>query len=60
MAERLVQTVKQALRKYCLYHTTWDSALPYIAMGYRMSRQAALSDYSPYFLLYGRVHIAIL
>ena len=56
LAERMVQTIKQALRKYCLENdnTTWDSALPYIAMGYRMSRQAALSNYSPYFLLFGR------
>ena len=56
LAERMVQTVKQALRKYCLQHdqSTWDDALPYIAMGYRMSKQAALANYSPYFLLYGR------
>ena len=56
LAERMVQTVKTALRKFCLEHdkTTWDAALPYIAMGYRMSKQAALSNYSPYFLLYGR------
>ena len=52
----MVQTVKQAVRKYCLEHdnATWDSALPYIAMGYQMSKQAALSNYSPYFLLYVR------
>ena len=56
LAERMVQTVKQALRKYCLEHdnTTWDEQLPNIAMGYRMSKQASLSNYSPYFLLYGR------
>ena len=56
LAERMVQTIKRALRKYCLQHdnTTWDTALPYIAMGYRMSKQSSLSDYSPYFLLYGR------
>lgn len=28
--------------------------LPYILMGYRFSNQAALSNYSPYFLLFGR------
>ena len=27
--------------------------LPYVAMGYRMSKQTALG-YSPYFMLYGR------
>ncbi len=29
-------------------------ALPYIAMGYRMSKHASLSHFSPYFLLSGR------
>ena len=28
--------------------------LPWIAMGYRFSRQASLASYSPYQLLYGR------
>ena len=56
LGERMVQTVKTALRKFCLAHdkTTWDLALPSIAMGYRMSKQASLANYSPYFLLYGR------
>ncbi len=29
-------------------------ALPYIAMGYRMSKRTSLSHFSPYFLLFGR------
>jgi hypothetical protein len=29
-------------------------ALPYIAMGYRMSNHVSLSHFSPYFLLFGR------
>ncbi len=29
-------------------------ALPYIAMGYRMSKHAFLSHFSPYFLLFGK------
>ncbi len=29
-------------------------ALPYIAMGYRMSKHASLSHFIPYFLLFGR------
>ncbi len=29
-------------------------ALPYNAMGYRMSKHASLSHFSPYFLLFGR------
>ena len=33
--------------------TEWDLYMPYIAMGYRMSKQAAVG-YSPYCLLYGR------
>ena len=56
LAERMVQTIKVALRKFCLENdkTTWDTALPRIAMGYRMSKQASLSNYSPYFLVFGR------
>jgi hypothetical protein len=52
----MVQTVKEALRKYVLksdrHH--WDVQLCWIAMGYRMSRQNSLAGYSPYFLLFGR------
>jgi len=32
----------------------WDLALPYIAMGYRMSKHASLFHFFPYFLLFGR------
>jgi transposase InsO family protein len=56
LAERMVQTIKKALQKYCLmynkYH--WDQFLPWIAMGYRMSCQASLAGFSPYYLLFGR------
>ena len=31
----------------------WDDVLPYVSMGYRMSKQKS-TCYSPYFLLYGR------
>jgi hypothetical protein len=56
LAERMVQTVKVALRKYALDRDVkdWDVMLPFIAMGYRMSRQSSLSSFSPYYLLYGR------
>ncbi len=57
LAERVVQTVKRGLRKYGLLegnHQDWDLKLPWIAMGYRFSRQASLASYSPYQLLYGR------
>ena len=55
LAERMVQTMKRALRK-CLLDgggKEWDELLPYIAMGYRMSKQKAVG-YSPYFLMFGR------
>ena len=55
LAERMVQTMKRALRK-CLMDgggKEWDELLPYIAMGYRMSKQKAVG-YSPFFLMFGR------
>ncbi len=56
LAERMVQTCKKGLWKICLTRNKkdWDLALPYIAMGYRMSKHAFLSHFSPYFLLFGR------
>jgi hypothetical protein len=52
----MVQTCKKGLRKICLIRNKedWDLALPYIAMGYRMSKYASLSHFSPHFLLFGR------
>ena len=39
MSERMVQTMKQGLRKTLLERaaTDWDLVLPYVAMGYRMT-----------------------
>lgn len=56
LAERMVQTCKKGLKKICLTKNKedWDLALPYFAMGYRMSKHASLSHFSPYFLLFGR------
>ncbi|CAM6113779.1 unnamed protein product [Calypogeia fissa] len=56
LAERMVQTCKKGLRKTCLTKnkSDWDLQLPYIAMGYRMSKHASLSTFSPYFLLFRR------
>ncbi|OAE27650.1 hypothetical protein AXG93_3337s1130 [Marchantia polymorpha subsp. ruderalis] len=57
LAERVVQTMKSTLRKYDLqkgHLGNWDIQLPWLAMGYRFSRQASLASFSPYFLLYGR------
>jgi hypothetical protein len=49
----MVQTCKKGLRKICLTWNKedWDLALPYIAMGYKMSRHTFLSHFAPYFLL---------
>jgi len=54
--EKMVQTCKKGLRKICLTGNKedWDLALPYIAMGYRMSKHASLSHFTPYFLLFGK------
>jgi len=56
LAERMVQTCKKGLRKICLTKNKedWDLALLYIAMGYKMSKHASLSHFSPYFLLFGK------
>jgi hypothetical protein len=57
LTERVVQTVKRALRKYGLqkgHLGDWDIQSPWLAMGYRFSHQASLASFSPYFLLYGR------
>ncbi len=52
LVERMVQTCKKGLRKICLIRNKkdWDLAFPYIAMGYKMSKHASLSHFSPYFL----------
>jgi hypothetical protein len=56
LAKRLVQICKKGLRKICLTVNKEDQdlALPYIAMGYRMSKHASLSHFTPYFLLFRR------
>ena len=56
LTERLVRTIKEGITRYGTEadRRTWDEWLPYLAMGYRMSPQAALGGYSPYFLLHGR------
>jgi hypothetical protein len=51
-----VQTLKQALRKYCEQSQNvkgWDEGVFWIALGYRCSRQAS-TGFSPYELLYAR------
>lgn len=54
-AERLVQVLKAALRKHCEERKepdTWDQFLPWLALAYRCSPQAA-TRYSPYELMFG-------
>jgi site-specific DNA-cytosine methylase len=55
-AERMVQTVKTALKKTCAAQkrvSDWDSEVAWIAMGYRCSPQSS-TGYTPYEMLYGR------
>ncbi|CAI5479311.1 unnamed protein product [Closterium sp. Yama58-4] len=53
LTERMVQTIKKGLRAYGEEHKRdWDQELHWVAAGF--SKQAALRDYSPYYLLYGK------
>ncbi|CAI5495477.1 unnamed protein product [Closterium sp. Naga37s-1] len=55
LTERMVQTVKKGLRAHGEGHKRdWDQELHWVVAGYRFSKQAALRDYSPYYLLYGK------
>jgi len=56
LVERMVQMCKKGFWKICFTKNKedWDLALPYIAMGYKISKHASLSHFSPYFLLFGR------
>jgi hypothetical protein len=56
LAERIVQTIKRALREHCEQCQDvrgWDEGICWIALGYRCSPQASTS-FSPYELLYAR------
>lgn len=55
LAERVVQVVKRGLRKLCEARSTtqWDAQLPWVALGYRCSKQSS-TGHSPYELLYAR------
>jgi hypothetical protein len=56
LVKRMVQTCKKGLQNFCLTmnRKDWHLALPYIAIGYRMSKHASLSHFPPYFLFFGR------
>ena len=56
LAQRMVQTLKVALRKACLTGKVsgWEDRLATITMGYRMSTHESLVYFSPYYLLFGR------
>jgi hypothetical protein len=55
LAERVVQVVKRSLRKLCetKQTTQWDLQLPWVALGYRCSKQSS-TGFTPYELLYAR------
>ena len=55
LSERIVQVAKRGLRKLCeTKHTAqWDEQLPWVALGYRCSKQSS-TGCSPYELLYAR------
>jgi hypothetical protein len=52
----MVETCKKGVWKICLTGNKedWDLTLPYIAMGYKMSKHTFLSHFAPYFLLFGK------
>jgi len=54
--QRMVQTCKKGLWNICLIRNKedWDLALPYITMGYRMSKHTSLFHFYLYFLLFGK------
>jgi hypothetical protein len=56
LKERLVRTIKGGITRFGTENDrrTWDEWLPYLVMGFRISNQAALGSYSPYFLMHGR------
>ncbi|CAI7818152.1 unnamed protein product [Closterium sp. NIES-54] len=55
LAERLVQTVKKGLRAYGEEHKRdLDRKLCWVMAGYRFSKQAALRDVLPYYLLFSK------
>ena len=55
MAERVVQTLKESLRKHVMDRGVerWSTHLPTIEFGYRTTKQRS-TGYSPYYLRYGR------
>jgi len=54
LIEKMVQMCKKGLQKIYLTENKedWDLALPYITMGYRMSKHASLSHFFPYFFTF--------
>ena len=53
--ERQNSTLAQCLRAYCRKdHNNWPSLLPGIMMAFRMSPSTESTEYSPYYLLFGK------
>jgi hypothetical protein len=48
LVEKMVETCKKGLQKICFIRNKkdWDLALPYITMGYKMSKHASLFHFS--------------
>jgi hypothetical protein len=59
MAERIVEVLKRALRKFVLQHGVldWATQLTVIEFGYRVTTQSS-TGYSPYLFMYGRHPVA--
>lgn len=53
--ERQNSTLAQCLRAYCSKdHNNWPKLLPGIMMAFRMSPATESTEYSPYYLLFGK------
>jgi transposase InsO family protein len=53
--ERMNSVIIQTLRKYCSAdQENWPSILPSILMAYRMTPCTQSTQYSPFFLMFGR------
>jgi hypothetical protein len=62
LAERAVQTIERALKKFCEKIQTpklWDKTMTWLVIGYICSHQAS-TKMSPYFMLYARHLITLL
>ena len=52
--ERRNQIIYQAIRTYCENKAEWNEILPALLMAYRATVSVSVSQYSPFFLMFGR------